>query len=100
MTSYNVNNCKHLETLFNSTLEYIKVNFADHPEYFSKENADKLFKWWQKKFVHSRVGQLIQAHYSMVAHRHGKLAKGGASLRDDLYHVEKQLKRQRIKKKC
>lgn len=100
MTSYNVKNCEQLETLFNTTLEYIKINFADHPEYFNKENAGKLFKWWQNKIVHSRVGQLIQAHYTMTAHKHGKLAKGGSSIRDDLYQVETQLKKQRIKHKC
>ena len=47
--------------------------------------------------VHSRVGQLIQSHYSLRAHKHGNLVKGGSSIRDDLYHVERQSKKQRVK---
>ena len=42
--------------------------------------------------VHSRVGQLIQSHYSLVADSKGELVKGGTTIRDDLYQVGKRSK--------
>ena len=50
--------------------------------------------------VHSRVGQLVQAHFSMAASKLGKIEKGGTSIRDDLYQVETKSKQQRAKLKA
>ena len=90
-------NCQDLEVIFGEAIEYIKVNFTKTKKLFTTDHISRLFKWWQNKMVHSRVGQLIQSHYSLRAHKHGNLVKGGSSIRDDLYHVERQSKKQRAK---
>ncbi len=47
--------------------------------------------------VHSQIGQFVQIHYSMEANKHGKLVKGGASTKDNLFHVEMHSKKMRVK---
>ncbi len=79
-------------------MEHIKNNFAKDKSLFEEENIKRLFKWWQNKMVHSRVGQVIHGHYSLLAHKDGKIFKGDATIRDTLYQVEMKSKRNRVMK--
>lgn len=88
-----MNNCAQLKAVFIQTMWYINTNFSKNDKLFCSENFDKFFTWWQRKMVHSRVGQLIQSHYSLVADNKGELVKGGTTIRDDLYQVGKRSKK-------
>ena len=77
-------------------MEYMQHNYAKNETLFSSQNINKLFAWWQNKMVHSRVGQFIQTHYSFIANTDGNLVKGGTTIRDDLYQVEKRSKKRKI----
>ena len=46
--------------------------------------------------VHARVGALISADYNYEAHKNGNMVKGGATVRDELYQVERCSKQKRI----
>ena len=90
VTSSNLKNCKELEVIFSEAIEYIRINFSRSKKLFTADHIPRLLKWWQNKMVHSHVGQLTQSHYSLRAYKQAKLVKGGSSIRDHLYHVERQ----------
>ncbi len=46
--------------------------------------------------VHARVGALVSSHHNLEAHKSGNIVKGGATVRDELYQVERQSKKQRL----
>ena len=84
---------------FNETIQYIQNNYATDITVFTKTNTECLFKWWQHKMVHCRVGEVTSSNFNTLAHRGGKMTKGGSTTRDDLYQVEKYCRSENAKKK-